>query len=206
MVPLGTTQCETTNIAAVGEPLLLLEAASRYQGDLEDRLTEMFAVALDAHDAFCRILVKEAGVKTDAAVFEVRTQQGFDGQPRLVDLVIRCRDEAGLVLATIFVENKYNPGQLIEPYWFSSDQVKRQADALRRQRGQRLLIGIASSADVRRRTDIPRQYNRILGWDTVADLAFAAGGGPTWHEDARRPNSPASQRILLEFWTYLVGK
>jgi hypothetical protein len=96
-------------------------------------LTEVFAAALDAHQLFCRKVVTETGARAEAASFEVTTQQGFDRHPRLVDVVINCHDADGDVVATVFVENKYNPRRMIEPHWFSLDQAKRQAAALKRQ-------------------------------------------------------------------------
>jgi hypothetical protein len=38
----------------MGRPLLLLEAAYSYRENGEDRLTELFATALDAHPGLCR--------------------------------------------------------------------------------------------------------------------------------------------------------
>jgi hypothetical protein len=42
----------------MGRPLLLLEAAYCYRANGEDRLTELFAAALDVHPGFCRALLE----------------------------------------------------------------------------------------------------------------------------------------------------
>ena len=188
----------------MGKPRLLVEAVSSYRGDREDRLTEMLAAALDAHDAFCRLFLTKAFVRASPASVSVHTQASLDGQVRLVDLVIRGFDNTPDPLFALFVENKYNPDRQANPYWFTDDQGRRQYAALKREPApERHLIGVASRSDLWR--DVPRQYARVLDWRLMEDIAHQAGGGPNWRIDARSPAAPAADRILLEFLTYLKG-
>jgi hypothetical protein len=189
----------------VGDPLLLLEAASSYRGDLEDRLTELFATALSEHDGFCRELLEHIGVRDVLARFDVKTQQSFPDGPARVDLVIRGSDDASTPTAVVFIESKYNPRKLPSSYWFRDDQARQQATALAGEPGEdRHLVAIASDPDLLRRL-IPDQYVPRIGWRGIAELANRAGGPDGWQADARRPTASVAQRVLLEFWTYLKG-
>lgn len=188
----------------MGQPLLLLEAASAYQGDLEDRLTEVLATALSEHAGFCRTFVSHIGVAAEFVRCTVRTQESFSVGPARLDLVIRAFGASDEEVAVLFVENKYNPHKLPDPYWFTEDQACRQRAALASQTaGERHLVAIASDRDLRR--PIPPEYARTLGWRAVAELANISGGEGGWQALARQPSAPASQRILLEFWAYLKG-
>lgn len=189
----------------MGDPLLLLEAASSYRGDQEDRLTEVFATALSEHGALCSELLTRIGILLSCARYEVKTQQFFPDAPARVDLVIRGYDAAGTATVVVFIESKYNPRKLPNSYWFNDDQAHRQAVALQGQLGQEhRLVAIASDLDLRRRP-VPRQYEPRLGWREIAELANLAGGGDGWQADARRATASVPQRVLLEFWTYLKG-
>jgi hypothetical protein len=84
---------------------LLVEAGGSYLPGSEDRLTEIMATTLQVHDGFCRFLLAGLGVE-DCHGYEVSTQQGFDRQSRLVDIVIYCFEDSGRTLATVFIENK----------------------------------------------------------------------------------------------------
>ena len=138
----------------MGKPRRLVEAVSSYRGDREDRLTEMLAAALDAHDPFCRLFLTKASVRASPASVSVHTQASLDGQARLVDLVIRGLDHTPDPLSALFVENKYNPDRQANPYWFTDDQGRRQYTALERELApERHLIGVASRSDLWR--DVP---------------------------------------------------
>jgi hypothetical protein len=191
----------------MGEPLLLLEAASRYRGDLEDRLTELFAVALSEHEGFCREVLTHVGVRAVPPKIRIRTQETFSEGPARVDVVIRGSSDSDDPLVVVFFENKYNPRKLTNSYWFDRVQAKNQAQALRSQpEPDKHLVAVASDRDLhRRRPEIPPQYGQSIGWNQIADLAHRAGGPIGWQTDARRPSAAVPQRILLEFWAYLKG-
>jgi hypothetical protein len=189
----------------MGEPLLLLEAASAYRGDLEDRLTELLCTALSEHDGFCRELLARIGVRSEFLRSEVLTQQSFSEGPARLDLVIRSYDVTNRPLAVVFVESKYTPRKLPNRYWFTDDQARRQAKALASQAAdERHLVAIASDYDLRRQP-VPAEYEHQLGWRDIAELANSSAGQTGWQEDARQPTVFVPQRVLLEFWTYLKG-
>jgi hypothetical protein len=96
-------------VVRMAAPRLLLEAASSYRGDMEDRLPDIFAVALDAHDGFCRAFAARPGRQTEPAAFRITTQRSFNGQMRVVDVVIDCMDRADHVAATIFRREQVQP-------------------------------------------------------------------------------------------------
>ncbi len=202
----------------MGEPLLLVEAAGSYRSGSEDRLTEIMATALNAHDGFSRLLLKDLEVDGWRHV-EVNTQQGFGGESRLVDIVIYCFDSGGRPSATVFIENK------LEGYWFSEGQAQRQRVALeatKHQGGKRVLAGITEDSDLARSDSAQYgrfafkpglHYDRVLVWSEVEALARQAGegyqapwGGADWQRRALNPETPACQRLLYEFITYLGGE
>jgi hypothetical protein len=199
----------------VGKPLLLVEAGGSYRPGSEDRLTEIMATTLQAHKGYCRLLLTDLGVDEWHSC-KVSTQQGFDDQPRLVDIVIYCFDDSGRTLATVFIENK------LEGYWFSKGQAQRQHKALQDlegERGKRVLVGIAEDSDLDRSDSgakgplaySPRLvYDRVLVWSEIVDLAQRAGenypqlrGGRDWRDRALDPEAAACQRLLYEFVAYL---
>jgi hypothetical protein len=189
----------------VGEPLLLLEAASTYRGDLEDRLTELLCTALAEHEAFWNELLTRLGVSERVVRSSVLTQQSFPEGPARVDLVIRAYDDADRPVAVIFIENKYNPRKLPSRYWFTDDQAGRQANALASQpAADHHLVAIASDFDLRR-LPVPAEYKHQLGWRDIAELANRSGGSQGWQTNARQSSTCVPQRVLLEFWTYLKG-
>jgi hypothetical protein len=189
----------------MGEPRLLLEAASSYRGDQEDRLTELLAVALHEHSGFCRAMLAECGVNWESTHVDVSTQQTIRAGPARIDLVIRASDAASDRSAVVFIESKYNPDRRSDAYWFDDRQASRQAVALSAQpEAEQHLVAIASEHDHTR--GVPSLYQRpVLGWAAMAELVYRSGGSPGWEIEARGPATPVSQRILLEFWTYLKG-
>lgn len=190
----------------MGRPSLLLAAASTYRGDLEDRLTEVFAVALSEHDGFCRRFLSRVGVEPQFVQCAVFTQEWFPLPRARLDVVIRACDSSHQQVAVVFIENKYNPYRHSRPYWFTDEQAGRQHAALASEgTGERHLVAIASDHDLHRGFEVPPQYGRKFGWREVAELAYSAGGERGWEEDARKPDAPAAQRVLLEFWAYLKG-
>jgi hypothetical protein len=195
----------------VGEPQLLVRALASFVDDREDRLTEVVAAVLCGSAEFCRRLMRGCGVEVDAASFQVRTQQTFDGHRKLVDLVIEGGDSSGATIATVFVESKYNPTRRLEPHWFSERQSSDQRAALNAAPGVRRLVGIASRCDLERvggpaerhlEFDPRLAYDVVMSWEEVRDVAEETGGVAGWEAQARLPDAPAGQRLLLEFLAY----
>jgi hypothetical protein len=182
----------------VRKPRLLTEALRQYR--LEDRVTELFALALHTHDDFCRRLLSELGVVTDGLSLVIRTQ-GPEFRPRLVDLIVRCHDD-GREIAVVYFEHKYAPPGQQHGHWFHSDQASEQRAALTSMETAplRRLIGIAS-----KRAENIWGYDELTTWAWVTDVAEAVGGGDGWRNAALLPRAPASQRILLEFVSYMKG-
>lgn len=194
------------------EHRLLIEAVYSYGGDREDRLTEVLASVLETHHEFCRLLARRLGLQTAVDHLVPKTQVGPKGQRRLVDLALTALDPEGATQATIFVECKYNPTRKPESYWFSEDQANRQRHVLYGQPGQHILAGICSKGDFDRLTgpvdrrpafDPRAAYDTVITWSEIRELGRAAAGGGDWERRARSASAPASERMLLEFLTYL---
>jgi hypothetical protein len=130
----------------MGQPRLLTEALDYHRGDVEDRVTELFLVTLDAHRAFCRRLLRELGVEIDNLSLDMQSQ-GPEVRPKLVDLTIRCRD-GDSEIAVVYFEHKYTPLGAPRRHWFSNKQANEQRSVLntRETAPNRLLVGIASEA------------------------------------------------------------
>jgi hypothetical protein len=192
----------------------MVEAGGSYRPDTEDRLTEVLAAALRAHPNFLASFLTEIGAPSGEGT-AVRTQEGFEGEPRLVDIVAHAFDARGEPTATVFIENKLDS-------WFSEQQAARQRRALNRLRPKppcRLLVGIAEDRDLARcgpeasgvlSYDPRTAYDQVIGWTTVESIARSAGesfdapwGGPHWQECASEPAAPGCQRVLHEFLIYL---
>jgi hypothetical protein len=184
----------------MGRPRLLTEALDFHRGDVEDRVTELFLVTLDAHRGFSRRLLAELGVEADDLSLDIQSQ-GPEFQPKLVDLTIRCRDGDSEV-AVVYFEHKYAPLGQGRKHWFSHKQAEEQRSALEEKEGapKRLLVGIASEA-----AKDEWGYDRLETWAWVTELADEVGGGEGWHEQALLADAPASARILLEFVRYMKG-
>lgn len=199
----------------MGAPRLLVEAASSYSGDLEDRHTELLAVALNEHPAFLDRLVKELDLKAIYARADIATQTSYlseTGQRCRIDLEIRLMSRGEKQAAVIFIECKYNPDGRRNHHWFVDPygmaQGPVQKAVLDQERGsvEKVLASIVSDCDLRR-IDFPKEYelSKRLGWKKIADLINEAGGEPGWQRAARAANAVASQRVLLEVWSYLKG-
>jgi hypothetical protein len=197
----------------VGKPLLLLEAASRYRGDQEDRLTEVLAAAMHENADFCGRLLKRWGLNVTPDRYEIATQQTFlveEGRVR-IDLVVRAFDAENEQRAIVFLESKYNPQRSLGARWFDPDQSAKELAALSALDGsaEKRLVAIVSDCDLHHPTRlIPGEYDKRvgrLGWREVGDLADEAGGPSDWKVAARAHEAPASQRVLLEFVSYLKG-
>ena len=97
----------------MGEPLLLLQAASSYRGDLEDRRTAILVVGLNDHRGFLEEFLRWVGVHEPYQGARVRTQQIYridDAQKRVrVDMVVRLLTGEGATGTLVFIECKFNP-------------------------------------------------------------------------------------------------
>ena len=78
----------------------MVEAGGSYRPETEDRLTEVLAAALRAHPNFLSGLLAKVGAPSGTGT-AVRTQEGFDGEPRLVDIVVHAFDARGEPTATV---------------------------------------------------------------------------------------------------------
>lgn len=196
----------------MGEPLLLLQAASRYRGDLEDRRTEILVVGLNDHRGFLEEFLRRAGVHRPWQGAKVRTQQIYrigDAQKRVrVDVVIRLLTEDGATDTLVFIECKFNPDEDDHAHWFPPEQGPDQLTALWQETAgaERRLVAIVSDCDLENPArPVPKEYEHVLGWREIAELAGRAGGPGGWQELARDPSAHAKQRVLLEIWAYLKG-
>ena len=106
----------------MGEPLLLTDAAESYRRDSEDRLTEIFATALDAHPQFCRSLHDAFGLPS-AVRYAIATQHWANRQCR-IDMRIAAFGAHDERLSVVYSEHK------LEGYWFSEGQAERERGAL----------------------------------------------------------------------------
>jgi AcrR family transcriptional regulator len=191
------------------EPRLLIEALYKYGGDREDRLTEVLASVLEVNHDLCRDLTARLGLGCQPTSFRVETQFGPPGQRRLVDLVLRGVDHDGKVLATVFIENKYNPMARLETCWFSEDQAMRQRRALQDESGEQLLGAIASKSDLdlldgppgaRPRFDPRGAYDEVISWEDVRELTLQVSAQPS---PQRRADRAEHQRPTAWRWSYL---
>ena len=196
----------------MGEPRLLIEALYKYGGDREDRLTEVLASVLEVNHELCRELTERLGLGCDPMRFCVETQFGPPGQRRLVDLVLRGLDSGGHAVATVFIENKYNPAARLETYWFSEDQAMRQRRALKDEPGEQVLGAIASKSDLERldgpiearpRFDPRAAYDEVISWGDVRELIRQLSAPPSPRPSGRSGATPASDRLPLELLAYL---
>lgn len=196
----------------MGEPRLLLQAASSYRGDLEDRRTEILVVGLNDHRGFLEEFLRWVGVHEPYQGARVRTQQIYridDAQKRVrVDMVVRLLTGEGATGTLVFIECKFNPDEDDHAHWFPPEQGPDQLTALQQEAGgaERRLVAIVSDCDlVNPARPVPKEYEHVLGWREIAELAGRAGGPSGWQELARDPSATAAQRILLEIWAYLKG-
>src|SRR5918998_327724 len=82
----------------------LLSAATSYTRSGENRLTEILATVLEAHDALARALFDRVGLPYGER-FEVRTQERV-APGCIPDLVVRAKRPAGGLVAQLWAEHK----------------------------------------------------------------------------------------------------
>jgi hypothetical protein len=169
----------------------------------EHRLTDLFALALEAHPGFANQLLGHSGlppveyVETEA---EVRTRHG-----RPVDLEVVGFDAQGGRLCRLWSENK--AGARYQP-----DQLNDYASDLPAVPERRQLITVVDDL-----LEVPEDHLspgaprwRAFTWRDVAVMAWQAGRAaappetrPQWRDAAMDRSAPASERILAELLTYL---
>jgi hypothetical protein len=185
----------------------LLGAYRRYSGG-ENRLTELFAVALESYLPFARAVVADAfheddteslGIDTDRIEqVVVRGQVPADG--RLVDMEIRALDADGSTVAVIWFENKIDAE-------YQRNQLGDYHRCLEvRYSVPRRLVTIVKHAShalpEAREFDVP-----VFTWaqiGAIADRAVRdATGEEKWRASALEPTAEAQLRIIEEFIRYL---
>jgi hypothetical protein len=209
-------------------------AASSHPYSAEDRLTELYAVALEAHSGFASKVFALADLPP-AEIYEVFTQELLeDGSGRL-DLRVRAIDANGEPLSILYAEHKQPGGD-----WADGQPQKYLPDLrreTRRTRAQgRFLVVVGSGDDVKER--IPRRARSSVGrgaaeateeaelltrrrgplviaktWQDIARCAERAGREALigenplgWRDAAAQSDAAASQRVLRELLWYLEEK
>lgn len=204
---------------------LLVDAASSYGRDSEDRLTEIMATALASHPGFSGAIFRRLGLPAGDRR-AVATQQLVTTACR-PDLFLYAYDK-GRVVAQIWIENKH------VDYDFHDRQLENQREAFDQVPGEtkRLIAVLPADSPHLRKPDQPpsvtlRQRlaritpaaagrnpaylaDRLFSWQDIANLAYEVGnaqpdpwGGGRWRVEAMRADAPACQRLLHEFITYL---
>ena len=182
-------------------PLSLFAAAQR--AAREHRLTDLFALTLEAHLQFANRLLDASGLPRAEDVeteVEVRTRRG-----RPVDLEVIALDARGGRLARLWSENKtgsdYQPDQLPD---YATDLPDTPA-------ARQLITIVNDLAEVPEDPESPNAPRwQSFTWRDIAVMAWEVGRSapsredrPIWRELAMRRSAPASERILAELLTYL---
>jgi hypothetical protein len=169
----------------------------------EDRLTDLVAMVLEEHIGFANHVLREAGLPKAVEVrasAQVTTRRG-----RHPDLEVLGLDERGAAVCRLWSENKTGAN-------YQPDQLPDYAEDLPEHPARHQLITIVDDM-----SEVPRDEQspdaprwRGFTWQQVAVMAWEAGresspgvDRPDWQRAARRPQAPASQRILLELLNYL---
>ncbi len=178
----------------------LLDAGQSYLEGSENRLTEVLATVLAAHDDLAREFFALAGLTTaDAERFEVYTQVPVAEGARPDMVVWAFIGDA--VVALLWCEHKVGPGA------FRDLQLEDYRDALGNQRCKRnRLVGIVS--DVTAGHEGPDWT--MLTWQSLAEAANNLGrrwgtavDAKDWRTEALAPLAPARERLLHELLWYL---
>jgi hypothetical protein len=178
----------------------LLDSALTYFDGSENRLTEVFATVLEAHEGFAKALFDRVGVELpDAVRFKAFTQRAVAEGAR-PDMVLLALQGQHLV-AQLWSEHKISGGG------FRDLQLEDYRDALAKERSQTRLLGIVAGVD-----SGPEGLDwGLLTWQEVAELAnsvgtswsTAHGAGRNWRASALEPTAPARERLLHEFIWYV---
>ncbi len=205
-------------------------AATSHPHSAEDRLTELYAVALEAHARFASRVFALADLP-EAEIYEAYTQEMLeDGSGRL-DLQVRGLDASRGHVSVLYAEHKEPGGG------WQDGQPEKYLPELRRDIRRtgalgRFLVVVGSGDDVEGRVP-PRarasarsddaketkEAERLAGhrgplviaktWQDIANCAELAGredfsgeGPLDWREAAAKPEAPGSQRVLRELLWY----
>jgi hypothetical protein len=178
----------------------LLDSALTYFDGSENRLTEVIATVLEAHEGFARALFDRVGIDLpDNVRFTAFTQKAVAEGAR-PDMVLLAR-KGQLLVAQLWSEHKISGGG------FRDRQLEDYRDALAREGSQTVLLGIVADA-----TQSEESLDwHLLTWQEVAELAnsvgtswaAADGAGRDWRTSALEPTAPARQRLLHEFIWYV---
>ena len=174
---------------------LLLDAASSYALNSEDRLTELLAVALSGHESFALALAERAGLSLRGPVRVTTQLQLASGRHARPDMQLAGRGPDGTP-AWLWIENK-----IFAP--LTEEQARGYPAELHANRSveQRRLILIAADARPQ-----PSGWDKTLTWQQVALLADQVAReqlGEHWRQLALKPEAQARWRILAELLWYL---
>lgn len=202
-------------------------AASSNRRSRENRVTEVLGTVLESHVGFANLLFVRLNLPPAHHV-KVWSQVdlGSHGRP---DLVLRGRGPEGS--AVVFFEHKEPVGGAVWQQGQPAKYVRALRKEVRsgtsgkllviagaEQAGKRVRARVRRSdrssatllaAELREGTDdADRPLTEFATWQEIAGLAFeagqqAAGGDRDWLAPARRPEAPASQRLLAELIWYL---
>jgi hypothetical protein len=205
-------------------------AASSHPRSAEDRLTELYAVALEAHAGFASKVFELADLPA-AEIYEVDTQETLGDHSGRLDLRVRGLDAKRGLVSLLYAEHK-EPGGV-----WQDDQPKKYLPELRNQMRRtgaqgRFLVVVGSreeagnhiprrarasaredaattSEEVARITHRGSELVIAKTWQDIAICAELAGRASLtrenplgWREAAARHDAPAAQRILRELLWY----
>src|SRR4051794_36585259 len=159
----------------------------------EDRLTEIFAVVLDACDELAKSLFAEVELPVGER-FQVFTQVAVT-KANKPDMLVHSLDRGGTVVSRLWSEHKIDSG-------FGLLQRERYLESLRALPGDGELIFIVKDAPTARESGEWRGFT----WQEIAELAEGVGlawGGRDWRREALAPTAPAKWRLLWELLWYL---
>jgi hypothetical protein len=192
----------------------MIQAALLEKSYGENRLTSIFASALQAHSGLALALLSEeevgllAGEATAAVKFDIAIHRELGPDTsRTTDIEILASDGSGRLLARLWCENKYGewreePGQLDDQYRYLKKTGPPNAWRL---------LAICPNPDDRdkllKKTDRPPGFDfGFLTWEDVANLVDRVGGeerGDDWCTRALDQDSPSKRRVLAELLTYM---
>jgi hypothetical protein len=159
----------------------------------EDRLTELFAIVLDAHPVVARQILERAELPSEGAVevsTQVRTHRG-----KRVDLQLVALDADQHVVGRLWSEHKTGSG-------YGPEQLPNYAAELAEFPGDTKLITIVDRLD---QVEADARWERLT-WQWVANMMTEVGyteDGREWRQRASKGGAPARQRLLHELLSYL---
>lgn len=177
----------------------LVLATLRTEGP-ENRLTELFGVALAEHLTFARRVFREVGLELpqdEQLALEVRTQLMVP--LGIVDLAATAWS-GDRIAARLWCEDKKGAP-------FQPQQLERYIASMPPGNGR--LAAVVREKDVANVSEYcARADAALVTWEGVAAMAYAAGRDtasrrPRWRVEAAGPRAQSQQRILSDFLGYL---